>query len=715
MTEQETSESVSTLETHSAPALVDKADDLEAIRKAVDDAASVGGALWLSYLFVLFYLAVATGAVTHTDLFFENPVKLPFLNIELPLLAFFFLAPVLFIIMHAYALVHLVMLTEKAKLFHYKNNATDERSENLRWQLPSNIFIQFLAGPADIRGGLFGASLRAIAWITLVIAPILLLLMMQIQFLPFHSSFITWTHRVILFADLGLLWWLWRKILWNEVHGDRTRRPSRAWTVVGLVLSFCVVLFSWTAATFPGEWQDDHWPDWRIFPASDKSGQPIKVSLHDWVFNLPVDDTTRRRDSPFSSTLILPGLNVYEGLRIDDPEKAKWRDFVFQARGRDLKGAILDLASLPKVDFTGAKLQGASFFGAQLQGASLADAQLQGASLDNTKLQGARLFGARLQGAWLPFAQLQGAELNGSQFQGANLGGAQLQGASLNGSQFQGAELGGVQLQGASLNFAQLQGADLSGAQLQGASLNGSQLQGADLGGAQLQGADLSGAQLQGASLQKIQLQAADLSSALLWRSKGDIAIQAAVRLPDSPDQWLPSWEDSDRKVRPWNNEAYQHLRQVMESLPDNPYLRQIIASLSPSALRDQALDRIRRLDCANHDPTLASCDPGPSVLLPPEAARWRKSLEDARVAEPDYTKALGLVLKPLICAGGDDTAHVLHGIVWNGRLVGTGPEAPALIDFILSKDCPVSDSLSHADKALLLRIKQDAIKEPGQ
>jgi hypothetical protein len=100
MTEQETSESVSTLETPAAPALVDKADDLEAIRKAVDDAASVGGALWLSYLFVLFYLAVATGAVTHTDLFFENPVKLPF-NIELPLLAFFFLAPVLFIIMHA--------------------------------------------------------------------------------------------------------------------------------------------------------------------------------------------------------------------------------------------------------------------------------------------------------------------------------------------------------------------------------------------------------------------------------------------------------------------------------------------------------------------------------------------------------------------------------------------------------------------------------------
>src|SRR5271166_4236309 len=78
----------------------------------------VGGGLWLSYLFVLFYLAVAAGAVTHADLFFEKPVKLPFLGVELPLVAFFFLAPILFLVVHAYALVHLKMLAEKAQRFY---------------------------------------------------------------------------------------------------------------------------------------------------------------------------------------------------------------------------------------------------------------------------------------------------------------------------------------------------------------------------------------------------------------------------------------------------------------------------------------------------------------------------------------------------------------------------------------------------------------------
>jgi hypothetical protein len=287
----------------SPPDLTDfakKADDLEAIKKAVDDAASVGGGLWLSYLFVLFYLAVAAGAVTHADLFLENPVKLPFLNIELPLLAFFFLAPILFLIVHAYTLVHLVMLTEKAKRFHQalydsRRNVDASARENLQWQLPSNIFIQFLAGPSGLRGGLFGWLLRTIGWVTLVIAPVLLLLMMQVQFLPFHSSFITWTHRIALVVDLLLIWWLWRKILSGR-EADSRRCVGWEWPALGLVLSLGVVLLSWVTATFPGEWQDQ-------FQERHYSGDR---RLHDLVFNGPVNDVTRHRASLFSSSSCWP-------------------------------------------------------------------------------------------------------------------------------------------------------------------------------------------------------------------------------------------------------------------------------------------------------------------------------------------------------------------------------------------------------------------------
>jgi hypothetical protein len=65
-----------------AAGLAAKANDLEAIRDAVVDAAKISAGLWLSYLFVLFYLFVAAGGVTHKDLFLESPVKLPFLNVD---------------------------------------------------------------------------------------------------------------------------------------------------------------------------------------------------------------------------------------------------------------------------------------------------------------------------------------------------------------------------------------------------------------------------------------------------------------------------------------------------------------------------------------------------------------------------------------------------------------------------------------------------------
>src|SRR3954454_17198641 len=123
-----------------------KAKDLQALRDAVDQAATVSGALWLSYLFVFFYLAIAAGAVTHKDSFFENPVKLPFLNVELPLISFFVLGPLLFLILHAYTLLHFAILAGKVGAFHTELEAKigfAETRSHLRRQLPTNIFVQF--------------------------------------------------------------------------------------------------------------------------------------------------------------------------------------------------------------------------------------------------------------------------------------------------------------------------------------------------------------------------------------------------------------------------------------------------------------------------------------------------------------------------------------------------------------------------------------------
>ena len=250
-------------EAPSAPAIAAKADDLEAIRSAVVDAAGVSAGLWLSYLFVLFYLLIAAGGVTHRDLFLANPIKLPFLSVELPLKGFFWLGPALFLVVHAYVLQHFVLLASKAGIFDAQLRAQIDDAEvraRLRRQLPINIFVQFLAGPREVREGWLGFLLRPIAWITLMVGPVALLVFFQLQFLPYHDVWITMWQRIAVVIDLLLLWLLWPTVLYGEAPqgGLATHRVGP-----GLVLasiSLVSVLLVFAIATFPGEWLDRNLP-----------------------------------------------------------------------------------------------------------------------------------------------------------------------------------------------------------------------------------------------------------------------------------------------------------------------------------------------------------------------------------------------------------------------------------------------------------------------
>src|SRR5262249_10577550 len=141
--------------------------------------------------------------------FLENPVKLPFLNVDLPLIGFFVLGPLLFLIVHAYTLLHFTLLASKVGAFDgelVEQIRGDETRARLRRQLPSNIFVQFLAGPRDIRSNVIGWMLRLIAWISLIIGPISLLVFFELQFLPYHDTAVSLWQRIAVALDLLLIW-----------------------------------------------------------------------------------------------------------------------------------------------------------------------------------------------------------------------------------------------------------------------------------------------------------------------------------------------------------------------------------------------------------------------------------------------------------------------------------------------------------------------------
>ena len=558
----------------------DKAKDLGALRDAVVDAANVGAGLWLSYLFTLFYFAIAAGAVTHRDLLIENPVKLPFLNIELPLKGFFVLGPLVFLIVHTYVLLHFVLLAGKIGAFHAELQAQihgDDTRVRLRRQLPSNIFVQSLAGPREVRTGVIGFLLRRIIEISLVAGPIALLILFQLQFLPYHSEWITMWQRIAVVIDIAALWILWPSI----ARGETTRlgwSDFRRVRVGTLVLgSFLLVLLVVTIATFPGEWVEEHlrsfpvipthWPSLGASGAQAENGaknQGIFAKLklrgaaalgsmgwtspHELLVAGKVNLVTGSPQSLWSNVLVVPRFEAREKVKFDEDEgKIAISSNALSLRHRSLEGAVLVGANLTEADFTGARLTSANFNQADLRKAKFGceniENPFEGAGISSfhdwllseeqpticTQLQGAHFALAQLQDANFRGAELHHAQLVGAKLRGADLGAAKLQSADLSYANLKGANLDLAQLQAADLNGTQLQGADLSRTDLRAANLDRTQLQGTDLSGVDLRAANLDGTQLQGADLSGVDLRAANLDGAQLQGASLDNAqLQAA-------------------------------------------------------------------------------------------------------------------------------------------------------------------------------------------
>src|ERR1700730_7075904 len=172
--------------------------EAEALATALNHSAERVQTLWFSFLTFMLYLAVATGTTTHRMLFLESPLNLPVLNIPLPLLAFYVLTPIIFVVFHFYMQLNLVLLARTAKTFEdalVRAFPEDgEPRENFRMRIENTLFVQLLVGGRLEREGINAKLLSLMALITLALFPVLLLLMFEVKFLPYHSEWITWLH-----------------------------------------------------------------------------------------------------------------------------------------------------------------------------------------------------------------------------------------------------------------------------------------------------------------------------------------------------------------------------------------------------------------------------------------------------------------------------------------------------------------------------------------
>jgi uncharacterized protein YjbI with pentapeptide repeats len=667
-----------------ATAFIAKAKDLGALRDAVVEAAGVSVGLWLSYLLVLFSLAVAVGGVTHRDLLLETPLKLPILSADVPLVGFFVLGPALFLIVHAYVLLHFTLLAGKVGAFHSELEAqiSDEHTRALlRRQLPSNVFVQFLAGPREARTGIMGFVLRLIAEISLVAAPLALLVYFQLQFLPYHDEKIVWWHRIAVVTDLALLWLFWPSLARGEMTWIGWRELRGAKVAAAAVVSLALVVFVFVFATIPGEILNRSPPIELAPNLADRLGKPFEIPRLWW-----------------SDRLFVSGIDAPENKRI-------------LLRGRRLEGAVLHNVVLKKVDFSAAQLQGAWFVDSDLRRANfgcidempgftglllLAELARRG------KFETPRKECADLQRTWFV-----GSELQGSNFRSANL-----RGSLFDNSDLQGALLHYAHIQGAYFADVKLDGAELIGARLEGATLFNVSLKGATLEGALLHGALLKNAALQGASLDEAVLDGAQLTEPYVWRadprsvkSCAGVRVTAVMTGPENPKH-----ECRDYGMCNWSATQLGALKeQITQHTPAGERRSKALGRI------EMALDPDKPLD-GEKDMAKAWADlDHPQPELDAQQNAEQKILRENILREAGCSeKAAPYVIQGLMFQGSLTIRHNAMAVnqtePFGGRF-GANPAYPAALarSFLDEANCPGARGLSGADRSSLRKIRAGA------
>ena len=562
---------------------------LEDAKKILETSAQTNRNLFIAFNSVLVTVLILCLSVTDEMLLLgSSTIKLPLLNVDLPIWAFATIAPLALVALHFDLLQNLSAHREKLIawcLCWFKVYPSPSRNADMTRQLYPFLFDYAWIYANHIESPTIGARLLPrLCWLLYCWGAYTVLVIFFVRFAELqHYGYTSW-HLLLLIFDALILYWYWlgftqgtKLAAWKLVlaviiaplslipywGGKVLNRLKLSRTKI-LFLWFSNLVALWTLLLFTliqVHIDCDKLPTWT---GCDTSPRLVKWALErETEIRSVVDLNLVPRLTLVGFRLKLPD-DFFTLDKLQYPEKKEnqfWQE-TFNAlylAERRLAFANFGGVQLPHSNFRFAQLQGASFEYAKLQGASFQDAKLQGANLDSAQLQGASLDNAQLQGASLWEAQLQSAGLVSSQLQSANLKKAQMQGTNLSFAQLQGADISYAKLQGANLESARLQGTVLESAELQGATLEDAELQGADIWNAQLQGANLKKAQMQGVLLIDTQLKGITLDSQQLessWTQRLD---------------WQNDYDFTQFKSESWtqSQNAQQQLEQTQQRVKD--------------------------------------------------------------------------------------------------------------------------------------------------
>jgi uncharacterized protein YjbI with pentapeptide repeats len=592
--------------------------------KSLNTSANTSRNNWLAFLALLAYLTVTVSGVTHKDLLLDAPVKLPIVGTEVSLSRFFGAAPIgLALLLFGLLLQH-DTLARKAREFDrlLLQLERSARGHNLRHQVSTYFFIQHIAGPQ--LGKLRLAFVYALTISTLSLLPLLVAILFQLTFLPYHSESVTLLHQAVC-ACIAM------SIVAAPYVFSMGQQPSRAVLGSHAAVATASIAFSFLVATVPDSTTD------RLMAKASLSTKRTDASSTDprkqlasrpvffltaWFFGEGPIGERKRADTAFSRNLVVTDTLVSGFATITSPpttagEPKTSRPGV-SLRGRNFRYAIFDRSQLSGVDFTGADLSGASLVEADLQQSvfKCSDPSDSYSTPENFGDDKVEAIDARSEQMvqtrkCLPRPQNKNrkscTDLTMANLSVAKLHGADLQGADLRHARLANTQLEKANLRGANLCFADSfsysftdRDLDLAGANLIEANFFGSSLFGAIFDGANMEGTDLSMTTMGNASFRFTKLYAtkfsfADADGANFISDRIERVILTGAHLKNSSFLLCPQLKAEDMvTLRLAGSKLWQSDKDELDAI------EKILKNLANSDRAKQIRESIEKRECGN-------------------------------------------------------------------------------------------------------------------
>lgn len=454
---------------------------VEALRESINQTARVSRANQLFLLIIGTYIALLIANTDDTLLLKGDLIELPLMQVGIPVVLFYAVAPCLYVLFNCILFLRLYRLSSIAKLLRSRiahHTHADHRVET-HLLFPFD-FLQVMVNSPGARGSLY--LTLGIVIISLGLLPLLLLLWLQTRFLPYQDEGITLIHQLSITAYIAAL------ILFSIAIIRTTSKESSAhwWPRRALdpkslsllaiaVASLFALIFTWCIALVPESRMErnigitaaieilfEDW--WRTETRLGTATPYFRRHLH------VVGREVALHELPNEvKAAVVQGAN----------EENAWKQMEeLDLSGRELKYARFDFAQFRRVVLDNATLDGASFGNAELIGVSLVGASLKDTIMSNSAIHSTNFSKGLLHGMDLSDSEMHDAVFTGAELHGLNLSGAKLNGGDFNGAELHGAELRDAQFYGTDLGQAELWGASMLNTTMYGVNLQAAEMYG---------------------------------------------------------------------------------------------------------------------------------------------------------------------------------------------------------------------------------------------